>query len=709
LRRSENVRPMTPDGIRLIETGEMDYFHPECYSNFNTLALEGYFEEKNRRESFERSSFKWWKLFLMIIIVGIPFTFITQFIALKLGFVLASVYYVSYIVGTALKWKPTEVNIISSSTNLVDNTVVGFAYVFPAIALLAAYPLYAQGENDFLVNIDPITNYGFLGLVITVSFFSTLVSLFYFIVLRRLWIVEDPLPTPGFESLVKLMDLANSISQGLRDKAKNSLKKMAISGGVIFIFSFLRDFHLLKVTHPTSGMVFKVSMFDRIAMWTGYDHFYSHGMMSIPISSKKFTSPSIMISGLYFSLGWFMRARISLMLFLGSVFIWFFVVPITITTHMHFYWPITGEEFDVAFLGFFSDGNIAGSSYEGIPSSSITGAFSIARNFAIGCLIGSGVTAVLKLTPLLKTINLKRSKRVGIDPGWIRGKGWFEWPRGHIPIVVIISFISIFLLLFLVGGFHPVSSLIVALFLAFGSLILYLITIKIAGESGLGPTLGMLTIGLLILFGLLNLFNFGQVSKKDIVLLTLLGITAFGAAYVVPVTIFWDFKTAHYIGTRPMHLIKGQSIAMLVGIPFSVVIATLFSSQLLQSNPSGFLAIQAHAFATLITALAAGSLYTKLILCGIVIGVILELVFGKGTVFGLGMFLPFGMALMFLTGGLSRELWERRLDRGMTEKEKKEGRKSMKVLDSYMVMTGLFVGESMMGLVTALYFLFGGI
>jgi uncharacterized oligopeptide transporter (OPT) family protein len=260
-----------------------------------------------------------------------------------------------------------------------------------------------------------------------------------------------------------------------------------------------------------------------------------------------------------------------------------------------------------------------------------------------------------------------------------------------------------------VGGFNPISSLVVAGFLAFGSIIIYFISIKIAAEAGFGPTIGMLTIGLLVLFALLNLFNFGIVPKKEIVLLTLLGITAFGAAYVVPVTIFWDFKTAHYIGTRPMHLIKGQSIAMLVGIPFSVVIATLFSSQLLQNNPSGFLAIQAHAFATLVTALTAGSLYTRLIIGGIIVGIILELVFGKGTVFGLGMFLPFGMALMFLTGGLSRDLWERRLDKKLTEQEKKEGKKSMKVLDSYMIMTGLFVGESLMGLVTALYVLFGGI
>ena len=115
--------PVTPKGLELIEKGELEPFDPEIYPNMNTGTLEEYLENRNRKRSFGTSEFRWIRLIILIIVVGIPFTFITQYIALKAGMVLSSVFYVSYIVGIAFKWKPREVNIVSSATNLVDQTV----------------------------------------------------------------------------------------------------------------------------------------------------------------------------------------------------------------------------------------------------------------------------------------------------------------------------------------------------------------------------------------------------------------------------------------------------------------------------------------------------------------------------------------------------------------------------------------------------------
>ena len=66
VRSSPYREPVTPQGLKKIEEGTLDYFDPEIYTNFNTGVLEQYLEEKNRVESFERSHFNLKKVLLMI-------------------------------------------------------------------------------------------------------------------------------------------------------------------------------------------------------------------------------------------------------------------------------------------------------------------------------------------------------------------------------------------------------------------------------------------------------------------------------------------------------------------------------------------------------------------------------------------------------------------------------------------------------------------
>jgi uncharacterized oligopeptide transporter (OPT) family protein len=143
---------------------------------------------------------------------------------------------------------------------------------------------------------------------------------------------------------------------------------------------------------------------------------------------------------------------------------------------------------------------------------------------------------------------------------------------------------------------------------------------------------------------------------------------------------------------------------MLVGIPISMFIALRFSEMLI-ANEGGFLSPYPDTFATFITILIGGKVYMKFILAGIFIGSLIELLSGKGTVFGLGMFFPIGFPLMLLIGGSTREIWERRLDKRLTKKHLKEGTKSLKILDSYLIMTGIFVGEALIGLLLTIYYL----
>ncbi len=113
---------------------------------------------------------------------------------------------------------------------------------------------------------------------------------------------------------------------------------------------------------------------------------------------------------------------------------------------------------------------------------------------------------------------------------------------------------------------------------------------------------------------------------------------------------------------------------------------------------------QAHAFAVFVQILAGGKVMMSLFILGVFIGVVVELLLGMGTAFGLGMYLPLQYTLMMLTGGAARDLWENRWLNRKAEREKwDEGKKTFKLLDSYMIMTGLYIGEAIIGTILAIY------
>ena len=59
VRTSPYRQTPTPEGLKAIEKGTLDYFDTEMYANFNTEVLEEYLEEKNRRDGFGSTTWKW--------------------------------------------------------------------------------------------------------------------------------------------------------------------------------------------------------------------------------------------------------------------------------------------------------------------------------------------------------------------------------------------------------------------------------------------------------------------------------------------------------------------------------------------------------------------------------------------------------------------------------------------------------------------------
>ena len=223
--RSAYRRPVTAKGLKGIETGSLTWLDEDMYNNLNTAVLEQYLEEKNIREGFEISHWSPSKI-LIGILIGAVFSGVTAYIGLKIGLAVSAAWYVAYLLGMALKWSPSEVNIATSATTGATHASTGFIFTFPAIFLLAYSTRYqVLDDSGNLVNLiqEPdVMQLAFIGII--ASMFAGFLGVMYFIIFRRVWLVEDPLPMPGFEATLKLLDIATDVNAGAADSARESLK-----------------------------------------------------------------------------------------------------------------------------------------------------------------------------------------------------------------------------------------------------------------------------------------------------------------------------------------------------------------------------------------------------------------------------------------------------------------------------------------------------
>ncbi|MGA1822858.1 MAG: OPT/YSL family transporter [Thermoplasmatota archaeon] len=707
VRRSTYRQPVTPKGLEKIEKGELQWFDTEMYSNLNTEVLEEYLDHKNRSESFKVSSFKWYKLFLVIILVGLPFTVISQYIALKIGLVTGGAFYVSYLVGMMFRWKPSQVNIASGSATATDRTVTGFVFTFPSIYLLAYSSQYFMSNNQPLIPPSLIESSNIVPVAMVASLFASLLGMMYFIIFRRLWQVEDPLPAPGFQAFVKLLDISSHLSEGGVEQAKRSIKKVGASFAGMFIFAFLRDFPLIgengfSIRNGTTPIL------TWVMSSIGFGNWFTHGRIHLPYSMSKYTHVAYEFTGIGFAIGWFMKARASIIVAAGSLVTWFVIVPIAVILDVPIYVPIL-EQYGSGYLSTHAlpIGDSGLSEYIPYPAPAFGAAQGIAKIIAIGAILGGGTTALLKMLPTFRTVIKDISKTKGGEKKeWVAGKGWYEWPTQHIFIVMGVALVTISLIFWLFGGFPIIPSIVFAILLVFLTFMLGAIAVKISGEIGTTPVSGTSFLTLIILFlvfSLIAVFLPFPEGKSQIVLMALVGTTVFGSAISLSSEIMWDFKAGLYAGTRPMHLIKGESVAILFGTPAAALAAAFFSMQLAKGQLD-LEAPQATAFAVFVQILAGGKVMYSLFILGVSIGVFVEMISGMGTAFGLGMYLPLQYTLMLLTGGFARELWEKKwLNRKAKEENWGEDEKTFKLLDSYMLMTGLYIGEAIIGTLLAVW------
>ncbi|HIC61621.1 MAG TPA: hypothetical protein EYO72_02640, partial [Marine Group III euryarchaeote] len=206
VRTSPYRQTPTPEGLKAIEKGTLDYFDTEMYANFNTEVLEEYLEEKNRRDGFGSTTWKWNQM-LLGLIIGIIFAIINQYVGLKVGMIVSGSWYVAYLAAMALRWSPGEVNLSASASTGASMVCTGFVFTYPAIYLLA-YSTRYEMNGTYLVDSSLLlpNSWALAGVAMVASILGGFLGCLYFIIFRRVWLIEDPLPLPGFEANIKLMD-----------------------------------------------------------------------------------------------------------------------------------------------------------------------------------------------------------------------------------------------------------------------------------------------------------------------------------------------------------------------------------------------------------------------------------------------------------------------------------------------------------------------
>ena len=691
VRTSPYRQTPTPEGLKAIEKGTLDYFDTEMYANFNTEVLEEYLEEKNRKDGFGSTTWKWNQMMLGLII-GILFAIINQYVGLKVGMIVSGSWYVAYLAAMALRWSPGEVNLSASASTGASMVCTGFVFTYPAIYLLA-YSTKYEMNGSYLVDSSLLlpNSWALAGVAMVASILGGFLGCLYFIIFRRVWLVEDPLPLPGFEANIKLMDIAGETAkEGGMEGAMHSIRLVGISTAIIMAFTFLRDWPLLGTgTSDAAGKEVKTSILSRA---TENISWYDGGDLTVPMENS-LTNYTWLGFGLYpmmIAIGWFMRFRVALLVSLGTFFTWFVVTPLAFHYDYPFYLPIDGNYHSVSQFS---------------PMGSLVSYGYVARPMAIGAILGGGITGLLKMAPVFKTtasdvIDIFRGESDNASrKDYVEGKGWYEWPISHIPVMLIVSLIGITLTFSTQFGFFP--SLIFSLVLCLTTFALGAIAVKVMGETSIEPVSGT---SFIVLLMLVVIFKGIGLSESDTAVLALVGTTVFGGAISMSGTVIGDYKPGLYVGNRPMHIMKTE----LVGIVPGTIVAALFAGILSLALARGDLVLyapQANAFAAFAQIMLGGQTPWNLLLLGIIIGVFMELITGMGTAFGLGMYLPMVVTLPMVIGGGLRDYWESRfLDVAVEKENLNEKQRTMRLLNTYMIATGCIVGEALLGTLLAIYY-----
>ena len=729
VKRSAYRQPVTAEGLKAIEDNSLTWLDQEMYKNLNTGLLEQYLEEKNLEEAFEVSHWSLSKVMIGILI-GAVFSGVTAYIGLKIGLAVSAAWYIAYLFGMAMRWSPSEVNISTSATTGATHASTGFIFTFPAIFLLAYSDNYIVSGEHLINGVDTF-QLAFIGIV--ASMFAGFLGVMYFIIFRRVWLVEDPLPLPGFEATLVLLDIACDVSAGAADQAKESLKTVGVSTVFTMFFMFLIDYpiswkrHLDGVAASAMDVIAQKIAVGKYALSTFYSHHALHqpsGIKTVEgehgtwegvskgvthydpekFSPFEYTYLGVELSPTLFAIGWFMRLRVAVLVNLGTLVAWFYLVPIAVALDVPVYIASLGDYYTLSDIG---DPNTAPYS----PVVQMTVYSTLIRVIAIGAILGGGFLGLVKMAPTFVNIFGDIAKAFQGEQGseYMEGKGWYEWPLYHLPVFIVIAFVAM-TVIFVIGGFPLIPSMLFSLIVGVCMFLLGAIAVRVMGETGIEPVSGTSFIVLLGLLGLfLNMRDTFGLTKEEAILMGLVGTTVFGSAISMSGTVVGDYKNSLYIGNRPYHISKGNIMGVVPGAILGAGVA-IFLSKLLADGDINLLAPQANAFATFTILLSENEGNIKALALGFLLGCFIEWATGMGTSFGLGMYLQTLATFPMLIGGGLRDWWEAKRLKPKVEKireaeggKEAERRRAIMLLGTFMIAAGMLTGEAFLGVESAVF------
>lgn len=719
-------KPVTPHGLEAIEKGTLTWLDDDMYNNFNTGVLEQYFEEKNVAESFEISHWSTPKV-LLGVFVGAIFSGITAYLGLKVGLAIQASLYIAYLLGMALRWTPSETNIAASAATGANTASTGFIFTFPAIILLAQTGPTAQylvGDTPLIQDPD-ILKLAFIG--ITASIFAGFVGVMYFVIFRRVWLVEDPLPMPGFEANIKLLDITADINTGAADSARDSLRTVGLWTGLTMGFMFLIEYPIAALWGKHGSLMDAIASAIHVpgSTWLGLSSILGHSSLHQPVQLDPdtgegvyatqwdpdggsfqpfaYTNIGIAFAPSLFAIGWFMRTRVALLVNAGTLFAWALLVPFAVLFNV--------AVFDASYIGADTpEPYIRLKDYAtvvvGGPAAIQMIAFGkLVRVAAIGTILGGGLTGLLKMAPTFVNIFGDIGKAISGGEGgqdYQEGKGWYEWPVQHIPFFMGLAFLSS-LLVFWVAGFPFIASFTFALVLVLTTFLLGAIAVRVMGETSIEPVSGTSFIVLMLLLGIfLNFRDALNLTKEEAIIMGLVGTTVFAGAISFSGSVVGDYKNSLYVGSRPYHISKGNMFGIVPGTIIGAIVSIWLAYEI-SKGTIDLAAPQANAFATFTVILSERQGDMKLLALGVGLGIFIELMTGMGTSFGLGMYLLPAYTLPMIIGGYARDKWEEtRLEPRVEAEGGNEQLRAVYLLGTFMLATGLIVGEVAFGLENAL-------
>jgi uncharacterized oligopeptide transporter (OPT) family protein len=341
----------------------------------------------------------------------------------------------------------------------------------------------------------------------------------------------------------------------------------------------------------------------------------------------------------------------------------------------------------------------------------------IATSLGMGVMMGSGIGVIVKLLlqrlPGLSKVfpKPKLSQKVGIsteadaradggshtdaraDSSGTRTRTRTRTRTVAALATIIIAAVALLLCFGL--GLGPIPSIIIIALVW----VTTAMSTQSVGQTGIDP---------MEIFGLIVLLVVAALADVTLVqLFFVAGVIAVACGLAGDV--MSDFKAGHILGTDPRAQWIGQAIGGVVGAVIAVMVMTV----LLQAygpeafGPQGsFVSAQASVVATMISGIPSVPAFV----IGLIAGFVLYLANIPAMMLGLGIYLPFYLSFSAFLGAVAKAVFDRvcRFRRRALPPEDVAARQEAQDRTGLVIASGLLGGESVVGVLVALYAVFLG-